>query len=250
MYSVDELATVSGVSRRSIYSYVERRIIPPAVRHGRRQVYSEDHLTVLRAIRLLTRMGVPMWQIERLVTTREPDAVRALIRPIEPIALQLDEAEHRVAEIRAKLGPTPDQLDLAELGLDDPIWLRRELVHAEREVRTIAGRLQEASQTVLPRIGGGEGPRDRSATGDADRVERRLEHLERLVEDVAKAVHADRAGDARRAFRDGLNAAWQAGWAPHRTTSPPIDLSADAADDFREFVAGIADDAVAERATR
>jgi DNA-binding transcriptional MerR regulator len=250
MFSVNELAAASGVSRRSIYSYVERRIIPPAVRQGRRQVYSEDHLAVLRAIRLLGRMGVPMWQIERLVTTREPDAVRGLVRPVEAIASQLDEAEQRVAEIRAKLGPTSDQLDLADLGLDDPIWLRRELVRAEREVRHLTASLQEAGQTVLPRIAGGDGPPDRSATTEADRQERRLKRLEGLVEDLTTAVTAERAEDARRAFRAGLVAARQAGWAPGPATRPPTDLPRDEAAIFEDYVAQFVDVALVEGTVR
>lgn len=250
MYSVDELAAASGVSRRSIYSYVERRIIPPAVRQGRRQIYSEDHLAVLRAIRLLGRMGVPMWQIERLITTREPDAVRGLVRPVEAVASQLDEAEQRVAEIRAKLGPTPDQLDLADLRLDDPIWLRRELVRAEREVRRLAASLQEAGQSVLPRISGGDAPSDRPTTTEAERQDRRLERLERLVEDVATAVRADRAEDARRGFRAGLVAARQAGWAPAPETRPPADLPPDEATIFEDYLGQLVDGALVEGAIR
>lgn len=235
MYTVDELVAVTGVSRRSIYSYVERRILPPPIRQGRRQVYSVDHLALLRAIRLLGRMGVPMWQIERLITTREADAVRALIRPVEPVASQLDEAEQKVAEIRANLSRVPDQLDLTDLGLDDPIWLRRELARAERKVRDLAAQLQETGQSVLRRMGGGEAPPERPAVWD----DRRLDRLERLVEDLASAILGLRNQERLDGFRAGLAAAKHAGWTPPARTPAPPDLSPEAAAAFGDFVTAV-----------
>lgn len=236
MYTVDQLAAASGVSRRSIYNYVERKIVSAPIRRGRRQVYTEDHLIVLHAIRLLGRMGVPMWQIERLVTTRDASAVRDLVRPVEPVAAQLDEAEDRVAQLRDKVTVSPDQLDLADLGLDDPIWLRRELVRAENHVRQLTARLQEVGDSVLQRIAGGDAAPDRSASTETDRQDQRLARLERLVDDLVTAIDANRSGELRGAFRAGLVAARQAGWSPKSGTAPPPYLPQDEADVFREYV--------------
>lgn len=236
MYTVDQLAAASGVSRRSIYNYVERKIVSSPVRRGRRQLYTDDHLMVLHAIRLLGRMGVPMWQIERLVTTRDANAVRDLVGPVEPVAAQLDQAEDRVAQIREKIAVSPDHLDFADLGLDDPIWLRRELVRAESEVRRLTARLQEAGDSVLQRIAGGDALPDRSQSNETNRQEHRLARLEQLVDEVVAVFHADRSADLRGAFRAGLAAAGHAGWSPSLGTPAPSYLQPGEAETFHEYV--------------
>lgn len=52
MYSVDELAAMFGLRRRTIRYYVERRVLPPP-KGGRGPAahYTDEHVRLLRAVR-------------------------------------------------------------------------------------------------------------------------------------------------------------------------------------------------------
>lgn len=62
-YRLDELSQVSGVSVRNIRAYRERGLLDPPRRVGRTSVYSDQHLSQLRAISHLLRRGFTSVQI-------------------------------------------------------------------------------------------------------------------------------------------------------------------------------------------
>lgn len=59
-YSIGELADLAGVSRRTVHFYVQRRLIDPPLGLGRGRHYDERHLSQIRRVRELQRLGVPL----------------------------------------------------------------------------------------------------------------------------------------------------------------------------------------------
>lgn len=59
-YSIGELAELTGVSRRTVHFYVQRRLIDPPLGLGRGRHYDERHVDQIRRVRELQRRGVPL----------------------------------------------------------------------------------------------------------------------------------------------------------------------------------------------
>jgi|GEM_PF-3077762 len=59
-YSIGELAELTGVSRRTVHFYVQRRLIDPPLGRGRGRHYDERHVEQIRSVRLRQRQGVPL----------------------------------------------------------------------------------------------------------------------------------------------------------------------------------------------
>ncbi len=63
-YSIGELAELTGVSRRTVHFYVQRRLIDPPLGRGRGRHYDERHVRQIRRVRELQRQGVPLQEME------------------------------------------------------------------------------------------------------------------------------------------------------------------------------------------
>ena len=59
-YSIGELAELTGVSRRTVHFYVQRRLIDAPLGRGRGRHYDDGHLRQVREVRALQRLGVPL----------------------------------------------------------------------------------------------------------------------------------------------------------------------------------------------
>jgi len=64
-YSIGELAELTGVSRRTVHFYVQRRLIDPPLGRGRGRHYDERHARQILEVRALQGMGVPLADMER-----------------------------------------------------------------------------------------------------------------------------------------------------------------------------------------
>jgi DNA-binding transcriptional MerR regulator len=58
--SIDELAAVTGVSRRTVHYYIQRRLIDPPLGRGRGRHYDRRHALQILNVRDLQRMGVAL----------------------------------------------------------------------------------------------------------------------------------------------------------------------------------------------
>jgi len=59
-YSIGELAELTGVSRRTVHFYVQRRLIDAPLSRGRGRHYDDGHVRQIREVRALQRLGVPL----------------------------------------------------------------------------------------------------------------------------------------------------------------------------------------------
>jgi DNA-binding transcriptional MerR regulator len=104
--TIDELASRSGVSVRTIRFYSGRGLLPPPRLRGRTGLYGPDHLARLELVRELQSLGLTLAAIERHLARIPPDVPeeelalkRALLSPWapdEPEELGLHELERRV----------------------------------------------------------------------------------------------------------------------------------------------------------
>ena len=59
-HSIGELAELTGVSRRTVHFYVQRRLIDAPLGRGRGRHYDDGHVRRIREVRALQRLGVPL----------------------------------------------------------------------------------------------------------------------------------------------------------------------------------------------
>lgn len=106
-YAIAELASLAGVTTRTIRYYVSVGLLPPPDQTGRAARYADDHLRRLRLIRRLQDQHLPLAAIrERLVSLSEAEVAAALEAPDSgPVGSALDyirslatSAPRRVAE--------------------------------------------------------------------------------------------------------------------------------------------------------
>ncbi len=59
-YAIREVATLTGVSPRTVHFYAQRRLIDPPLGRGRGRHYDDRHVRQIREIRSLQQMGVSL----------------------------------------------------------------------------------------------------------------------------------------------------------------------------------------------
>lgn len=74
-WKLDELAQRAGVSARTVRYYVQRGLVPAPEFRGPDTAYTEEHLTRLRAIRVLQARHLPLDAIEAALAGNPPAAV-------------------------------------------------------------------------------------------------------------------------------------------------------------------------------
>lgn len=108
-YSMDELAALTGLSRRTIRFYVQERLIDPPAGRGRGGFYYDSHLHALARIRQLQEQGASLQAIRSMsrsqrvesstppvVTEREVWTRVQVVPGLElHITKELGEKEHR-----------------------------------------------------------------------------------------------------------------------------------------------------------
>lgn len=248
-YTIDELSQEAGTSQRSIYEYIKRHLIPPPIKEGRSFLYTNEHLEALRSVRVLLRLGLPLKQVELLLTGRERTEVARVLAPVLVLARLLDETERRVLQLQRKAtAPDPDELDLDSLWLEDPVSVKHKLAEAERQKKRLQQEIDLAGAMVLRELAGSaEAPSPRTepsvAAGDDNDLIKlwlavdfmRIE-TSRQLDEIRNEMLQLREITAENAFRAGLEAAYISGWRINKTESQPLGLPPNFADIFRSFV--------------
>ncbi len=124
-YSIEELADLAGVSRRTVRFYIQEGLMPAPLGVGRGSHYDQSHLDRLLRVRTLQESGC---SLEAIKAGRAPVPARAL-RPDSP-ALGVARSAWRRLEVAPgvelhvasdiKLPPGPRLEELVE-------WCRRHL---------------------------------------------------------------------------------------------------------------------------
>lgn len=77
-YSIGELSELTGVSRRTVHFYVQRRLIDAPLGKGRGRHYDQRHVDQIRRVRDLQRHGVPLGEMAggglARLAYRQPDS--------------------------------------------------------------------------------------------------------------------------------------------------------------------------------
>jgi DNA-binding transcriptional MerR regulator len=248
-YTIEELAKAANVSQRSIYSYIQRRLVPSAIREGKGFIYSDEHLEALRLIRVLLKLGLPLRQVEGLVVGRDRSELRQAIAPVLPLAKLLEETENRVTDLQRKiLEPNIEELDLNNLGLEDPVALRHNLAEAERQRGRLQGEFESAGADVLrelisssrlSRTPNGGSVRDNS-DNELVTLRLQLETLENKIsgqlDEMKTAMAQMQSDNEQKAFIAGLAVAYKAGWIPDLSIISPTTIPPKFANAFQTFV--------------
>jgi DNA-binding transcriptional MerR regulator len=114
--SIDQLATLGGVTRRTVRFYVQKGLLPGPIGAGRGATYTADHLQRLIRIRDLQAAGVPLSAMEedfaRGSASRgeegETDALPVPPRPRAVQALMFEIAPGVFFQVQA--GALPDRV--------------------------------------------------------------------------------------------------------------------------------------------
>jgi DNA-binding transcriptional MerR regulator len=77
-YDIQELTTVSGVPRRTVYFYVQQGILPPPEGAGLAARYNEEHLLRLQLIPALRRQGLRLDEIRARFDRMDVEKMREM----------------------------------------------------------------------------------------------------------------------------------------------------------------------------
>jgi DNA-binding transcriptional MerR regulator len=72
-YSISELAELTGISRRTVRYYVQRKLIPPPLGAGRGHFYTDAHVKRIGKIRNLQDLGFSLDEVESQLSGPLPD---------------------------------------------------------------------------------------------------------------------------------------------------------------------------------
>lgn len=109
-YSIDQLADLAGISRRSVRFYVQMQLIPPPLGAGRGHYYTDEHADRLARIRRLQEQDYSLREIRRALESGAADSAletasssvhaARLYQSIEAmpgITVQVDCGRHRLS---------------------------------------------------------------------------------------------------------------------------------------------------------
>lgn len=66
-YSIEELAALSGITRRTVRFYIQKGLLPPPLGVGRGKHYTDEHLEKIFKIKALQREGIILDKIETII---------------------------------------------------------------------------------------------------------------------------------------------------------------------------------------
>jgi DNA-binding transcriptional MerR regulator len=98
-YTLQELATIAGVSIRTVRYYIGEGLLPAPVGAGPQSHYTSSHLIRLRAIGLLKDRYLPLKEIRRALAGLDDAAVERLIADLEEPG-SVDSPVNEVAEAK------------------------------------------------------------------------------------------------------------------------------------------------------
>jgi len=78
-YRIEELEQLTGLSRRLIYDYISRELVPAAMGSGKGAYYLQEHYDRLRLISLLRAAGFRLERIEEALKSWEPDEIARIV---------------------------------------------------------------------------------------------------------------------------------------------------------------------------
>ena len=87
-YKIEEIERLTGLSRRLIYDYISRELVPPALGSGKGAYYLDEHYDRLRLISLLRRMGFRLERIEEALDKWESAEITRIVEFAEGRDLQ------------------------------------------------------------------------------------------------------------------------------------------------------------------
>ncbi len=78
-YRIEELEHLTGLSRRLIYDYISRDLVPAALGSGKGAYYLQEHYDRLRLISLLRAAGFRLERIEEALKSWEADEIARIV---------------------------------------------------------------------------------------------------------------------------------------------------------------------------
>ena len=112
-FDIQELVKHSGVSRRTIYFYVQQGLLPPPEGAGLAAHYNDDHLLRLQLIPALRRQGLRLDEIRARFGQMEVEEMRRLLQelttnqPAPSAPRSIHEAPAGIFPPRCSLGQRP-----------------------------------------------------------------------------------------------------------------------------------------------
>ena len=122
-YSVEQLAAAAGVRVDTVRYYQAQGLLPPPKRAGRRALYADAHLKLLKRIRELQRDGLPLAVIKRMIAEGKGGKARRAASALErAIAEQRGEQELTRSDLASASGVSEELIAAVEnAGLVEPL---------------------------------------------------------------------------------------------------------------------------------
>jgi len=119
-YSVEQLAAAAGIRVDTVRYYQAQGLLPPPKRAGRRAVYADAHLKLLKRIRELQRDGLPLAVIKKMVADGKGKRGKSALE--RALAEQRGEQQLTRADLASASGVSEELIAAVEsAGLVEPV---------------------------------------------------------------------------------------------------------------------------------
>lgn len=88
-YAIGDLASLGGVTRRTVRYYVQEELLPPPFGVGRGNHYGQEHLDQLRRVKALQEVGHTLEEIRRALAAGPHPAPSPALQPTRPAPVDL-----------------------------------------------------------------------------------------------------------------------------------------------------------------
>ena len=125
-FSVKELATLSGVSIRTLHYYDKIGLLPAERRPSGYRIYSQDHVLLLQQILLQKSMGLSLEAIKQAMQADDFDTAAQLKAQRAFLVKRADDMQEMIAAVDAALaraaGPSGEDLSALFNGFDPALY--------------------------------------------------------------------------------------------------------------------------------
>jgi len=156
-YKIEELEQLTGLSRRLIYDYISRELVPPALGSGKGAYYLAGHYDRLRLISLLRTMGFRLERIEEALQSWSAEEISRIV----------EFAEGRDMESLDALNDWLAPPARAEMGLADTWGAAAEFAEAVDNLAEPGEDFEEAAADFAESIAEQRGSEDHPRAEDA-----------------------------------------------------------------------------------
>jgi DNA-binding transcriptional MerR regulator len=147
MYTVRKLATLAGVTPRSLHYYDEIGLLPPAwIAENGYRCYDQESLLRLQQILLYRELDLPLAEIKRILDGEAFDALNTLRGHQETLRKRINRTEKLIASITDTIQYLEGKKEMDEIKMFEPFNERQQAEYEKEAAEKYDPEIMQASQ--------------------------------------------------------------------------------------------------------